>query len=104
MEQVRNDDDRDLRPDELNKPKPKQGSNSGLLKSGKGKGRRPAIGHDRTSKNRRVTETRSATAGSQERSIEAATEDDDDLSCNSTSSASDTTDNDSEETMSNNDD
>ena len=102
--QVRNDDDRDLRPDELNEPKPKQGSNSGLLKSGKGKGRRPAIGHDRTSKNRRVTETRSATAGSQERSIEAATEDDDDLSCNSTSSASDTTDNDSEETMSNNDD
>jgi len=87
--QVRNDNDRDLRPDELNEPKPKQGSNSGLLKNDKGKGRRPAIGHDRTS---------------QERPIEAATEDDDDLSCNSTSSASDTTDNDSEETMSNNDD
>ena len=102
--QVRNDEDRDLHPDELNEPKPDEGSNSGLPKNGEGKGRRPSLGHERTSKNRRVTETRTATAGSQEHTIEAASEEDDDLSCNSTSSASSDDDDDSEETMSNNDD
>ena len=105
---IRNEENRDLRPDELQqKPNPKKESNPSHKKGGKEtrkqKRRRLSLSHDKPSKKRRVTKTRQVTAGLKEPTVQVSIKDPNDDGPQWTDSASDHSDDDAGETRDNND-
>ena len=113
---IKNDENRDVRPEELlpNKPNPKQGSNSSHKKGGndnkkggndhkKNRRRRLSIAHDRPSKARRLTKTRQVSAGLKEPTVQVSIKDPTESKPDWTDSDSDSSRGDAEETKDNND-
>ena len=103
---IKNEENRDLRPDELQqKPNPKKESNHSQKKGGKEtrkqKRRRLSLSHDEPSKKRRVTKTRQVTAGLKESTVQVSIKDPNDDEPTWTDSASDNSDDDAGETSDN---
>ena len=107
---IKNTEDRDIRPDELqqHKPNPRKGSNSSHKKGGKDqkkqKRRRLSVSHDEPSKARRITKTRKVAAGLKEPTVQVSIKDPDDEEPQWTDSDPDNSDDDAGETKNNKDD
>ena len=103
---IKNEENRDLRPDELQrKPNPKQDSKPSPKKGGKegrkAKRRRLSLSHEGSSKKRRVAKTRQVTAGIKEPTVQVSIKDPNDDEPQWPDSDSDNSDNETEETKDN---
>jgi len=105
---IKNEENRDLRPDELQqKPNPRKESNPSHKKGGKDnrkqKRRRLTLSHDGPSKKRRVIKSRQVTAGMKESTVQVSIKDPNEDEPHWTDSASDSSDDDAGETSDNKD-